>query len=413
MDNIAKTINRETLAKRRLNNYSITSSLHFDSIKTGQFSDDVVINSQGKPMASKVVMDSLSWENSQGYSDLWSRIEDVRRNIKRQIDRRANITVLPDDYYDLVDYLRLDITRRRMEEVDYCGLMTQEIINPNFSRTVRMDEFLPYAGDFQAIEGNNNTVPMIEAKTGATGTATQILYSLGFARTLLSELYDSDIYSLEKVQAAVVRAHTAKRNYLSVGQLVAKTTAAGWAANQQQAADTTSDATKDELMYNTVNSAISKILGLKDPQTNQEIFANRLAIVCRPSDVRRINRAINGQLNIGGKGKPGNFAALNEITEIWPYRGDVLYVGPDTKTYAGVAENKAYLIVPGPVGAPAYTLTKRAVTSEVGRGSVLELSREERAWYFSQVEHLDEFFGESASLTSGTGYCVEITLPSE
>ena len=60
-------------------------------------------------------------------------------------------------------------------------------------------------------------------------------------------------------------------------------------------------------------------------------------------------------------------------------------------------------------------LVKRQLTSEVGRGDVLHLAREARAWYFGQTAYATEHFGNTGGLT-GTddyGYCVEIALPEE
>lgn len=406
-------LTKEKMLEKRVNT-TIRSGSYFDNFKSQKYGE-VVKKGNGTILDTNIVISEGPWANSPAYNKLWNEIEDLRNKVKNQLDnRRTNISVFPDDYYDLVDLLRIDITRRRAEEMDYTAEFTQEIVNPGFSKSITLDEFLPYAGAFEEITGANNTVPMIEAKTGVTGSVTQILYGLGFARTLEDELYNTDIYSLEKVQTAVVRAHTAKRNDLLLGALIAITTAAGWDSSQQQAADTTSGATKEELLYNTINGAIETITKLLDPQTKQEIDVPRLVIACRPGDVRRINRAINGQLNVGGKGKPSNFAALNEVSELWPYRGDTLYVGKKKVTFSGIAENKAYIFVPGSAGAPAWTLTKRGLTQEVGRGSVLELSREERAWYFSQTKYIEEFLGSSSTtlgLATGYGWVVEITLP--
>lgn len=410
MENFVLT--KEKILKKRENTV-IRSGSYFDNLQSGSFGD-VVRMQNGTKLDVGINISGEPWVGSKAYNTLWTEIEDLRLRVRNQLDRRANISVFPDDYYTLIDKLRIDITRRRAEEMDYTSEFTQEIIRPDISKTVSLDEFLPYTGAFREITGANNAVPMIEAKTGVTGSVTQVLRAIGFARTLEDELYDTDIYSIEKVQTAVARAHTGRRNDLTLGVLIALTTAAGFAASQKQAADTTSGATKEELLYNTINGAIETLTKLKDPQTEQEIDVPRMVIACRPGDVRRINRSINGQLNVGGKGKPSNFSALTEISEIWPYRGDTLYIGKEKITYSGIAENKAYLFVPGNAGAPAWTLTKRGVTQEVGRGSVLELAREQRAWYFSQTSYIEEFLGSSSTtlgLGAGYGWVVEITLP--
>lgn len=406
---MATIIDRDNLIKRRVNGASgLRSGLYFDSFKGGSYGEGV------PGYESTVVPASERWVNSEAFAKLWSDIEDTRKKVKNQLDRRTNVATFPEDYYDLIDKLRLDITRRRMEEMDLAPEMTQEIVNPAFSKSVSLDEFLPYAGAFESMTGANNSVPLIQAKTGATGSVAMTLYGLGFTRTLEDELYNTDIFSLQKVQDAVTRAHTALRNDLTIGQLVAKTTASGWDSSQQVAA-TSGSTTAAEDLYDTINTAIDTLMNLLDPQTEQEISAPQMVLACRPADVRRINRAINGQL-ADSPGEPANFRALTEITEIWPYRGDTLYVGEKTVTYSGIADDTAYLFVPGPAGAPAWTLTKRGLTQEVGRGDILQLAREQRAWYFAQGEYLDEFFGSSAtgtSLGSGYGFVVEVTLPTE
>ncbi len=101
---------------------------------------------------------------------------------------------------------------------------------------------------------------------------------------------------------------------------------------------------------------------------------------------------------------------------MWLYKGDVIDVGPKRTEYEGVPDGTAYLFVPGPAGAPTWTLNKRQLTQEVGRGDVLTLSREQRAWYFGQAVYREEFLGSSsdtAGLGDGYGYVVEITLPTE
>ena len=163
-------------------------------------------------------------------------------------------------------------------------------------------------------------------------------------------------------------------------------------------------------MYQTLDTAIERLINLNDPQTGQPIDAPKLVLACRPNDVRRINKAINGVINLY-RGQPSNYAALTDITEIWPYRGDVFYRGPDRIVYDGIAENTAYLFVPGSAGSPFWTLVKRQLTQEIGRGSVLQLAREQRAWYFVQTQYMKEFLGETDDCANGTGFVIEITIP--
>lgn len=353
-------------------------------------------------------MVSPVWEGSKAHAEIWSRIEDIQKKAKKASQGAKGAAMLPDDWSTLTDMLRIDMTRRAMQEADYTDVVMNEQMNPAFTKTLALDEFLEYGAAFETIYGNNDSVPLLEHKTGATGTVTMDLFAVG-DKASLQELIFDPIYQLEKVMRAVTRGYVAKRNSRNIlGLMVAKTTATGWDSGQQQAADTTSGASKEELLYNTLVSAYKKLLLLKDPQTTKVISTPSIMLAIPKGTEFAFNRAINGQLNMGGKGKPSNFEALSWIDAIIPYQGDTIYVGQKAFSYAGVASGKAYMFVPK----VAYTLTKRGLTMEQGRGSVLNLSQEERVWYGIQTEYTDEFFGYSAGIgSSGYGFCVEITLP--
>ena len=47
----------------------------------------------------------------------------------------------------------------------------------------------------------------------------------------------------------------------------------------------------------------------------------------------------------------------------------------------------------------------------MGEGDVLSLEQTKRAWYAVDKAYDTEFFGDSEGLTAGSGWCVEITLP--
>ena len=230
------------------------------------------------------------------------------------------------------------------------------------------------------------------------------------------ELYNLDIWTMQKVNDAFTRAFIGKRNDLCLGRLFTKedgTTARTYDATYQTQAAIATGSTYDENLYLTILDAYKKLRALKDYQTGQEIDATRAVIVTTYADAWDIQRVIRGQIN-DNKGKPINLEPMSYITEIWPYRGDVIKANGITTTYAGCASKTAYLIVPGTSQSPAYTMVKRGLTYETGSGNVLTLSREQRVAYFGQCNYLDEFFGGSAdtALTAGTGYCVKMTLPS-
>ena len=101
---------------------------------------------------------STKWNLSAKYDEVWSMIEAKRNALKNGYDHKTgalkvNAAQFADDYYSLINLLRLDLTRRRVEAGDLTGIVAQEIINANFSRSVNLDEFLPYAGAFEAFTG--------------------------------------------------------------------------------------------------------------------------------------------------------------------------------------------------------------------------------------------------------------------
>jgi hypothetical protein len=403
-------LNKEALVKQRIENgYTLKAESY-----AGTRFDNLDSSSPEKllEVSQSVTAKSGQWEGSEGHAKIWNQIEDLRK--KAGTTRVTNSAMLPADWSTLSDLLRLDITRRRMQEADYTAMVMNEQINPAFTKTITLDEFLEWGAIFGDIKGNNDAVPLMEHKSGATGSVTMGMKAVG-DKSSLQELIYSPLYDLEKVMRAVTRGFVGLRNDMSIlGDMVKYTAgsptayAGGWDAGQQQAADTTSGASKEALLYNTLVSAYKKLLLLKDVQTKQVISTPSVYLAIPKGTEFAFNRAINGALNVGGKGKPSNFEALSWIDAIIPYEGDTIYAGEKKVTYSGVASGKAYMFVPR----VAYTLTKRGLIMEQGRGSVLNLSQIERVWYFIQTKYTQEFFGYTAGVGStGYGHAIEISLP--
>ena len=410
----------EKAFQRKVNQgFGIKSGLYFDESKSESFGE-AVKNQSGEGYDSMIVAeDAKPWVNSEKYNNLWDRIENKLQSLKSGIDRRVNINTFPSDYYDLIDMMRMDITRRRMEELDFTPMLTQEITNPSFSRSIALVEFMEYAGAFEEISGTNDAIPMMEQKTGAKDSVGMHLYALGHARTLNDELYNLDIFSMQKVNAAVARGHRAQRNNLCIGVYPAITAGAGWDPAQQQLAVNDPLHSYHENLYDTLERGIRRLGRLCDYQTGNRIgIANAVLVVADEVIAWDVGRVIRGQLATQGEAASSIIRNVGPlpISEVWVYKGDRFDVGPKTYTYAGVPEGHAYLIIPGGnVNNMWWTLVKRQLTSEVGRGDVLHLAREARAWYFGQTAYAMEHFGNTAGLTGANnyGYCIEIILPDE
>lgn len=405
---MTELLNKKNLIKKRVENgYTVKTALYRgtkeDNHDSGNVEEIKVQNSE-----KSITMATPIWEGSEGHAKVWNQIEDIRKRVK-------NAAMLPDDWSTLTDLLRVDITRRRMNEADYTGIVGTEIVNDGFTKSITLDEFLEWGAIFETIYGNNDAIPLLEHKSGATGTVTMDLFAVG-EKSSLQELIFSPLYEMEKVMRAVTRGYVALRNDRTVlGEMVKYTAATetgytgGWDSGQKQAADTTSGATKEELLYNTLISAYKKLINLKDVQTDDLIDTPSVYLAIPKGASFAFNRAINGQLNLGGKGKPSNFEALNWIDAIIPYRGDTIYAGKKKKAYGGVASGYAYMFVPKVYN---WTLTKRGLTREVGAGDMSNMFKEQSVFYGCQTEYSQEFFGYTAGLKStGYGACIEITLP--
>lgn len=346
-----------------------------------------------------VILSGQKWEGTEAHAKVWNRIEDIKKKANSGAAYQN-----PSDLYDFLDLIRVDITRRAMANADYTSEIAQEVTNPNFSASVTLQEFLKYAAPFQKFEGTGDQVKILQPKTGATGSVLMYNYGIGWAgRSLNDQLYDS-IFDLAKVNDAIAEGYALRRNEQTIGAICSET----YDASQKEAADTTSGASVDQLYYNTLNGALNLLSGLKDPQNPDEyIDVTEATLICNPSRLRQISRVINGQLTNGATIQ--NVNALGEISTVIPYGAKNIYFGKETISFTGCAAGKAYLFVPQTA---FYVLNKRGITVQTGAGDALSFTSEKTAWHIVQGEYTDEFFGATAGGTSGTGYVVEITLPS-
>ena len=395
------------------NGVKFNSGLYFDKPRDAAMSESsfgALVSADNKRFNSMVVVapGSARWEQSPAYDKLWTEIEAKMNSLAAKLKNPAkfNASQMPADYYDLINMFRLDLTRRRVEAGDMSGMIAKEIVNPNISRTASYDEFAPFAGAFEEITGRGDKPPMMAHATGSTGTIQQKLYALGDARTLEDALYNTDIYSTMKVMEAYARAHGAKRNDLTFGEMVRAT----FSSKQLVAHANTSGYHADELLYTDINAGVEALRAMIDPQTKLPIDASRINIVCPYGSERKINRVINGQLD-NSKGKAANYSAINEVVNIIPYRGDVITVGNKKYTYDGCPAGFIFMYVSGADNAPNYVVTKRALTYETGRGDIFSLVRDGQVGYFSQAQYNAEFLGGTErGFVDGEGYVVKVAI---
>lgn len=357
-----------------------------------------------------VPMTNTAWEGSEGYVQLWGEIKDLQDKARKEMAVNANQAPSATTLEALLQKVIIDITRRRQESGDLTSLVATEITDFDFPEVITLRELYDYVGEMQEISGSNDSVPLIEQQLGTTDTLTMKILAIGWKDSLKNLLFNK-LRDIEKANKAAVNAYVDKRNAATIGTIVSAT----YHASQKQAADATVGATFDALMYNTLRKGIKKVRTLKDPQTKLPIAVPSLTLLCNSADRWDIERVINGQLGSGNGTITGQNMASLPIDTIIEYDHGILdgkTWGKKKLSYPGVTQGKAYLFVPREA---FWVAVKRPLTMETGRGSVLQLSTEEKAWYGVQGEHYKQFLGSSypAAGTTGEGFIVEITFPTE
>lgn len=357
-----------------------------------------------------VPMTNSVWEGSEGHAKLWGEIKDLQAQAKKEMATNAAQAPSATTLESLLQKVIIDITRRRQESGDLTSLVATEITDFDFPEVITLRELYDYVGEMQEVSGSNDSVPLIEQALGVTDTVSMKILAIGWKDSLKNLLFNK-LRDIEKANKAAVNAYVDKRNAATIGTIVSAT----YHATQKQAADATANATFDALMYNTLRKGIKKVRGLKDPQTKLPIAVPSLTLLCNSADRWDIERVINGQLGSGNGTITGQNMASLPIDTIIEYDHGILdgkTWGKKKLSYPGVTQGKAYLFVPREA---FWVAVKRPLTMETGRGSVLQLSTEEKAWYGVQGEHYKQFLGSSypAAGTTGEGFIVEITLPTE
>jgi hypothetical protein len=403
-----KIFDKEALIEKRIKEAHTTHAVIF----AGSGEENRTSNMPVKLYEKLVQMGSNHWDKSKSKFELWNGKDGIAELQKKLIAQTQDAAQAPSDdvLTALLGKIFLDITRRIQESPDLTSLIATEVTDFEFGETVNLREIYKYIGEFQVIKGTNDSVPLIEQTLGETDSVDMVLRGLGW-KTSLKNLLFNKLHTMEKVLQAVADAYTDMRNARVIGPIIDAT----FVASQKQGVDTVGT-TYDVKMYNTFRKAVKKIRGLKDYRTDRPIAVPSLSILCNSYDTWSIARSIQGQL----QGPGGVLSALNmqalPINQIIEYDQGITNGrtwGKKTLSFEGVTAGTAYLFVPREY---FWVLNKRPLTMETGRGSVLQLSQEERAWYNVQTEFYKIFLGSSydgTALGASFGAIVQVTLPTD
>jgi hypothetical protein len=413
-----RVINARTLAEKKVNERQVKLVNMF----TGSAKENLSSHDAKSIGRIELIPAQAVYNGSAGEAKVMADIEQLQKlikangegyKLKKEDTKKLNAAQYPGQtaIEALIGAMYLDITRRDEDGGDLTSMFATEINDPDSDQTVNVNYFYRYVAVMGEISGTNDGVNLIQQKLGGTDSFVQTIKAVGWKDTLENLLFNK-VHTIAKVNQAAADADVDARNAAIIGQIVATT----FDSAQKQAADTTSDATYDVLMYNTIRKAVKKLVALEDPQTNRKIVTNEMYLLCNSANRWDLERVLSGQLTIGGA--TGSLSTMNlqslPISTIVEYdRGimDGYTYGKEEVSFPGVTEGIAYLYVPYE---SLFVMNKRGLTLETGQGSVLQASTEERMWYRVNGVWIKDFLGGSYSGgTSGKGYIVEITLPTD
>ena len=285
-------------------------------------------------------------------------------------------TLLP-DWAQLWDAMRMDITVRKNALPTVREYFYNVFNRPDADRSNKLTEMLPYSIVFDQYNGTGQPVRQGDKGEGQVGNVDINIYAAGFMWDLLAELFDKSL-DLAALNDAVAVGYNAKRDDLAVAPIFGASYGTVGTA-KWTAADATSGARPEELLYRTIAKAVDDLAKRKDPTTGRYIDASDLAILASGYDARHIQRVINGL-----PANTGNvpLSAISEVSSIVAYDGDTI-VGRDGNTvYSGVTSGYIYLVKKNRY---MDIIVKQGLTTEIDMNpDVKTLAREERAYYFAE-----------------------------
>lgn len=277
---------------------------------------------------------------------------------------------LNDNWNDLYDAVRLDLTIRKMGRPTIRQFIYDEVQMPNASKDVRPTELFPYGVVFEPNTGEGQSVRQAANLGGQYDTIPMNIYAAGFTWTLLAALFDNT-YDLSRLSEGVAVGESAKKDDLAIAPIIAGT----YASEKATAASAVGTLRQEKLM-NTLMDGIDDLSDRIDPITKRKIVGEGLILLCSSKDARHIQHVMSGL----GNSTPEKYTPLNQIRNVIGYDGEVIDMPNETITYGGVTSGAVYLIKPNryfkiPI--------KRNLTMEMdAQPNVNTLTQEQRAWYF-------------------------------
>lgn len=301
---------------------------------------------------------------------------------------------LPSGWANLWDAMRLDITIRKLSRPTVRELIYNMIDVPNATRTMNLTELYSHNIVFKENNGAGQSVNQGELMAGQYDTATQKIYAAGLIIDLMSVLFNN-AYTDQSVNDAVAIAE----NGIKDDNALAPIFGYSYATAAQTAADTTSGATKYELLYRTIETAVDALGQRTDPITNREIDATGLVLIASPTNAKRIARVISGA-GFPANSNSGFYPAIDSISKVIGYEPETIVGTNETTSYTAVTTGKCYIVKPN---RRMLVAVKRGLQLNVNQNPNPEtLAQAVKSWWFCEALY-------NAGIAD---FIQEVTLPS-
>ena len=293
---------------------------------------------------------------------------------------------LNDNWADLIDAIRLDLTIRKEAQTTIRQYIYSEIQMPNATKDIRPSELYPYGIVFEENNGEGQSVRQGANMGGAVDTIPMKIYAAGFVWTLLAKLFDGT-YDLSRLSDGVALAYAAKKDDLAIAPILG-----GTYAGAKATAASTIGTLRQELLMNTLMNGIDDIADRVDPITGRKIVGEGLVALGTSKDMRHIAHVMSGL----GNSTPEKYSPLSQITKLIGYEGETIDMPGETVSYTGCTDGTVHLIKPNryfkiPI--------KRNLVMEIdSQPNVNTLAQEQKAWYFVEAMYnaigIDSFVQE-------------------
>lgn len=317
---------------------------------------------------------TLSGKIDSGLDYIFGKRGSINDRIRKGVFA-GNANTMNDNWQDLFDAIRLDLTIRKEARGTVRQYIYQELQMPNATKDVRPSELFPYGFIFEEHNGEGKAVRQGANLGGQYDTIPMKIYATGFTWTLLASLFDRT-YDLSRMSDGVALSYSAKKDDLALDPIIQ----ASYTGSQQTAASSVGTL-RQEKLYNTLMDAVDDIGERTDPITKRKISAEGLVLLCSTQDARHINHVLSGlPTDIPEK---YSYAKLSAISRVIGYDGEVIDMPDGSTTYDGCTTGVVFLIKPNryfkiPI--------KRNLVAELDKTpNVQTLAMEQRAWYFSEA----------------------------